>query len=286
MTRRPPALRRFSQNFLVDPAVASGIVEAADVPDRKRQALLDRLYDAYQDDGYSYLESIGELWGRMCGSPAVASRWADRLMPLVKMVNADRRAGAYAYSKATSACLSALLAAGRHDDLLALIDDMHKPMWFDLRFGVEALRAIIGARWEGMDAATGGRRIDDPADFVRIEIEAAIGRSIPVVPVLIDDTEMPSANDLPEPLQPLAFRNAAELRAGRDLNHHLDLLLRGLQQHLAPGTTRSDPPELKPPPHEPAATGTATLRFVRDTGWFGQLTAFCQSSPQTTRAAR
>lgn len=138
----------------------------------------------------------------------------------------------------------------------------------------DVLLAIIGAEWQGHDAATGSRRIDDPGDFVRIEIEAAIGRNIPVIPVLIDNTKMPSATDLPEPLQPLAFRNAAELRAGRDLNHHLDLLLRGLQQHLAPGTSGSGRPASEAPPEKPAATGTATLRFVRDTGWFGKLVAF------------
>ncbi len=120
----------------------AGVLEAADVSDRKREAWLERLWQAYEDDGYAYLESIGALWGRFCASPEVASRWADELMPLVRRVNAERRAGNYVHSNATAACLSALLAAGRHADLLALIDELYKPMWHDLRYGVEALSAM------------------------------------------------------------------------------------------------------------------------------------------------
>ena len=78
------------------------------------------------------------------------------------------------------------------------------------------------------------RRIDDPTDFVRIEIEAALQRQIPIVPVLVGEARMPMENDLPEPLRPLVFRNAAELRSGRDMNHHVELLIRGLRAHFAP----------------------------------------------------
>lgn len=76
----------------------------------------------------------------------------------------------------------------------------------------DALIAVIGDQW----LSDGGmRRIDDPGDFVRAEISSALQRGIPVVPVLVEGADMPSARDLPEPLKPLATRNALELSDAR-----------------------------------------------------------------------
>jgi hypothetical protein len=62
--------------------------------------------------------------------------------------------------------------------------------------------AIIGPNW--VDAHDGGsRRIDNPEDWVRVEIERALARNIPVIPVLIDGATLPSKSDLPPSLQPL-----------------------------------------------------------------------------------
>jgi TIR domain len=96
----------------------------------------------------------------------------------------------------------------------------------------DILVALIGETWAGPQAGSPQRRIEDPQDFVRIEIEAALKRGIPVVPVLIDKAQLPAAHTLPETLRELPFRNAAELRAGRDLDAHLDKLSQGLHAHL------------------------------------------------------
>ncbi len=69
---------------------------------------------------------------------------------------------------------------------------------------------MIGPQWLAVDA-TGKRRIDDPNDVVRQEIVAALARKITVIPVLTDNARMPSAAELPEPLKPLAVRNAMRL---------------------------------------------------------------------------
>ena len=77
----------------------------------------------------------------------------------------------------------------------------------------EALLALIGPRWlEAKHPETGLRRIDDPQDFVRIEIASALKRGIPVVPVLLDGTPPPAAEDLPDDLKPLARRYAVPLQ--------------------------------------------------------------------------
>lgn len=93
----------------------------------------------------------------------------------------------------------------------------------------ELMLALMGNEWLNVKNAQGLRRLDDPADFVRIEIEAALKRQIPVVPVLLEQARMPLEAELPPSLQPLAFRNAAEIRSGRDLNYHIEQLIRGIK---------------------------------------------------------
>ena len=70
----------------------------------------------------------------------------------------------------------------------------------------DALVAIIGRDWLSATDEENRRRLDDPDDFVRIEIETALRRDIPVIPVLVDGAAMPRKESLPEPLKPLARR--------------------------------------------------------------------------------
>ena len=61
----------------------------------------------------------------------------------------------------------------------------------------------------------GKRRLDDPEDFVRVEVAAALERDVPVLPVLIEGAQMPGPDDLPEDIRPLARHNAIELSDAR-----------------------------------------------------------------------
>jgi hypothetical protein len=78
-----------------------------------------------------------------------------------------------------------------------------------------ALLALIGPHWLDSTAASGQRRLDDPHDFVRLEISSALKRGIPVVPVLVRQAQMVTSEQLPPDLSVLAFRQAAELRYNR-----------------------------------------------------------------------
>jgi hypothetical protein len=71
--------------------------------------------------------------------------------------------------------------------------------------------AVIGSRWLGAADAQGRRRLDDPNDWVHLEIASALKRDIPVIPVLVDRAAMPGTADLPEAIAPLARRNALTL---------------------------------------------------------------------------
>ena len=126
----------------------SGVVEvmvpliaAAPVPRRVREKWLERLFNAIQEDDPPYIESLSEHWGALCAGPALASQWADQLLPLVRHVLADRRSGTYAYSKSGTLCYSALFHAGRFDDLLALLALDPKPYWRDQKWAAKALAA-------------------------------------------------------------------------------------------------------------------------------------------------
>ena len=74
----------------------------------------------------------------------------------------------------------------------------------------EILIVLIGKDWLAADSA-GRRRLDDPADFVRLETASALARDIRVVPVLVEGADMPRADLLPADLQPLVRRQAVEL---------------------------------------------------------------------------
>jgi hypothetical protein len=73
------------------------------------------------------------------------------------------------------------------------------------------LIAVIGANWLTSKDDQGDRRLDDPQDFVRMEIATALSRDIRVIPVLVDKALMPRPTDLPDNLKPLVRRNALQI---------------------------------------------------------------------------
>jgi hypothetical protein len=93
------------------------------------------------------------------------------------------------------------------------------------------LIAVIGPNWLDARTEDGKRRLDNPNDFVRIEITAALQRDIPVIPILLDGAEIPNAARLPKDLKELALRNGLEVRHA---SFHSDMarLIRGLKAQL------------------------------------------------------
>jgi Hsp70 protein/TIR domain len=103
----------------------------------------------------------------------------------------------------------------------------------------EVLLALIGPGWiDARDPKTKGRRLDNRNDFVRIEIGEALARGIPVVPVLLDGTEMPDVGLLPEDLKELVDRQA-EFVEFRTFEADVDRLIRKLGLSQAAGRTGS-----------------------------------------------
>jgi hypothetical protein len=125
----------------------------------------------------------------------------------------------------------------------------------------EALIVIIGSEWLGTDSA-GRRRLDDPADFVRLETATALARGIRVVPVLVEGAVMPRADQLPKDLAPLTRRQAVELShkhwdaSTAELIRTLERILNQDKARVAQAPPAEPKPQAEPPrslPQPPAA---------------------------------
>ncbi|PWF44732.1 hypothetical protein [Massilia glaciei] len=117
------------------------IIATAQVSRAVREKWLERLWEALQEDNMPYLEYLGECWGELCATPEIASKWADDLVYTVTSVWERNAAGEHGFFKGTSACLSALYAAQRYDELLALLEKPVHKSWHDRQWGAKALAA-------------------------------------------------------------------------------------------------------------------------------------------------
>ena len=79
----------------------------------------------------------------------------------------------------------------------------------------DVLLALIGDRWLTVTGQDGRRRLDNPDNFVRLEIEAALARDVRVIPILVEGARMPRAHELPASLAKLTRRQALELSPNR-----------------------------------------------------------------------
>src|SRR5512139_562357 len=96
-----------------------------------------------------------------------------------------------------------------------------------------ALLVVVGKSWRSQRKGQPAR-IMDPDDWVRIEVETALDRGIPVVPLLIDGASLPTREQLPESLWPLLRRNALPVDSGRDFHAQLTRLVRDLHLQVDP----------------------------------------------------
>lgn len=123
----------------------------------------------------------------------------------------------------------------------------------------DVLLAVIGPDWLNIkNPRTGQRRLDDPKDFVRIEIASALKRGIAVAPVLLDGVHLPEAEDLPEDLRPLIGRQGVDVSR---VNFDADVqrLINGLGLRPGkPAARKAAPPEKK----DVAKSGPAPLIAV------------------------
>ena len=117
----------------------------------------------------------------------------------------------------------------------------------------DVLIAVIGKQWLVATDAD-GRRLDHPEDLVRVEVATALSRNIRVIPLLVAGAQMPAIRELPEPLLPLARRNAVEISDASFLPS-INQLIEALEKVL--------PGDLPASGFRPPQFGTHTARSSR-----------------------
>ena len=131
--------------------------------------------------------------------------------------------------------------------------------------GSDVLMVVVGPRWFG-DERRAKARIYSDTDYVRTELEIALARGIPMIPLLVGGTDMPEPSELPESIREFAYRNAMHIDSGRDFDHHMDGLIRSTEAMLGGGTTsravEARLPVAGTPPVAPRSTHPAEGKLV------------------------
>lgn len=144
------------------------VLVEAPVDDITREAWVGRLWQAFLADEIPYIELIAEHWGELCGAQSnLANLWVEMVLPLLKDAWRPKRGRGH-YFKGTSVCLSCLLASGRHEELLEMLEHAPCVYWPDRQYGVRALVAM-GKKSEALRYAEASRGLNDrPEQIARM----------------------------------------------------------------------------------------------------------------------
>lgn len=126
---------------------------------------------------------------------------------------------------------------------------------------------LVGDQWLDSTGPDGRRRLDDPADFVRREVAAALRREVPVIPVLLEGATMPPASALPPALRALARHQALELSESR-WDYDVQRLVEAIDHRLGHAAAR-----IRPAPRAEPLPPTTRLETSRRTLLWGGLAA-------------
>jgi hypothetical protein len=112
----------------------------------------------------------------------------------------------------------------------------------------DVMLVIIGPHWLDIQDQQGGRRLDNPKDYVRIELETGLEqKKIAVIPVLVGDASMPDPDNLTPSIQELAFRNAVRIRDDPDFRRDVEYLVKWLASDFKRLPFEPDEKPLGPP---------------------------------------
>jgi hypothetical protein len=141
------------------------IIAKAPAEDNLRKKWLDRLWKAIEEDDIPYIELLLNHWGTLCNSPDLASQWADNLMTPLRLTWSQNQKTGSGYFIGTSACLGALLRAGRYKEILKLLDLAPYTFWHYRQWGVKAL-AAMGKKAKALRYAEDSRDLNEPNQLI------------------------------------------------------------------------------------------------------------------------
>jgi hypothetical protein len=148
------------------------IIARAPVDLATSQAWLERLWDAYQNDMMPYIETLDDYWGELCGSPEVASAWADRFLWMARTA-AGPDPAMRGHFRGAITVFSALMTAGRYEEILDLLQLPGYRAWSYRVYGVRAL-AALGRKAEALRFAEASRDRYTPESAMARECEAIL----------------------------------------------------------------------------------------------------------------
>jgi hypothetical protein len=130
----------------------------------------------------------------------------------------------------------------------------------------DVLLIIIGPDWLNIKGDDGRRRLDAPNDYVRFEIETALGRDdVLMLPVLVKNAGPPDADQLPPGIEKLAYLNAVSVRGDPDFNRDIRFLIKFLRDEQGQYLRRNleisqglNTDDLTPPQHPTTPQNTPT----------------------------
>lgn len=181
--------------------------------------------------------------------------------------------------------------AGRYGEDSVFIDVDNIPFGKDFRVHIhdamseaDAVLVIIGPKWLG--AGKGGRsRIMDETDPVRIEVETALSKHIPTIPILVGKTLMPKPEQLPDRLQNFAYVNAAPVDTGRDFHRDLNRVIAALNKILGlPLNTAERAAVVAETASAPAVASSGPIGEPKSAGDDGEPVAVAADPPRVERA--
>jgi TIR domain len=125
----------------------------------------------------------------------------------------------------------------------------------------DIILAIVGPRWIGPDNEQ--LRLASPADPVRLEIETALRKDKPVIPVLVSRAVMPHPDVLPDSLHDFVYRNAVQVDSGQDFDVHVGRLIRAIERLVPIDERTKDEAVQGAPPIEPAPKAERPVEAAR-----------------------
>lgn len=144
------------------------LIAKAQVSESVRKKWMERLWVALQADQMPYIESLADYWGELCASPELASLWAERFLPIVQQAWSSSDRGSYTLE--ITPCLSSLLSAGRHIEIIELLKHAPFTWWHYRRWGVKALCSLDQHK-EAIEFAEASLGINDPKSEIATACE-------------------------------------------------------------------------------------------------------------------
>ena len=132
----------------------------------------------------------------------------------------------------------------------------------------DVMLVVIGPQWAGVTDSQGNKRLADPGDYTRLEVETGLANNkILVIPVLVMGAQMPAASDIPESLRDLLFRNAISVRNDPDFKPDMERLIEGIYEQFPDAAkARSAKRKVMDPPQLAAAVKDMLAPNIKKAG--------------------